>query len=50
MADNKQASTAALKAGSEPHDDTKYESSIGPVLWLLGPFILTIAYGIFSAR
>jgi hypothetical protein len=50
MADNKQVTTSAKKAGSEPHDDTKYESSIGPVLWLLVPFVLTIAYGAFASH
>ncbi len=49
MADNKQVSTAALKAG-EHQDDTKYESSLGPVLWLLVPFVLTIAYGVFASH
>jgi hypothetical protein len=49
MAENK-VPTAALKAGSEPHDDTKYESSLAPVLWLLVPFVLTIAYGVFASH
>lgn len=47
MAENK-VSASASKA-SEPVDDTVYESSLVPVLWLVVPFCLVLAYGIFNA-
>lgn len=49
MADNK-VLTSAKKAGSEPLDDTVYESSFVPLMWLIVPFVLVIVYGVFSSH
>jgi hypothetical protein len=49
MAENTQLPASAKKAGSEPLDITVYETSLVPVLWLVVPFILVIAYGIYDS-
>lgn len=48
MADNKQTSVSPNKSGSELIDNTVYESSFVPVMWLVVPFVLVLAYGIFA--
>jgi hypothetical protein len=48
MADNKQTSASSNKSGSELIDNTVYESSLVPVMWLVVPFVLVLAYGIFA--
>lgn len=42
------AAKPAVQNG-EPPDDTVYESSLVPVLWLVVPFILVMLYGAFSS-
>lgn len=42
-------SPKAAVAFDEPPDDTVYESSLVPVLWLVVPFILVMLYGAFTA-
>lgn len=42
-------SPKAAVAFDEPPDDTAYESSLVPVLWLVVPFILVMLYGAFSS-
>lgn len=52
MATNPQEQSKAAKpavASGEPLDDTKYESSLVPVLWLVVPFVLVLLYGAFSS-
>ncbi len=48
MADNKQIPASSNKGGSELIDNTVYESSFVPVMWLVVPFVLVLAYGIFA--
>lgn len=52
MATNPQEKIQAAKtavASGEPPDDTVYESSLVPVLWLVVPFVLVLLYGAFSS-
>jgi hypothetical protein len=37
------------EASGEPPDDTVYESSLVPVLWLIVPFVLVMLYGAFAS-
>ena len=47
--DKSTVSKAAVAAGDEPPDDTVYESSLVPLLWLTVPFVLVMLYGAFSS-
>lgn len=52
MATNPQPMSKATKPAvdsGEPPDDTVYESSLVPVLWLVVPFVLVLLYGAFSS-
>jgi hypothetical protein len=48
LQDNSKVTSPALASG-EPPDDTVYESSLVPVLWLVVPFVLVLLYGAFSS-
>lgn len=52
MHPEEQKSTSLADASSETLatdvDDTKYESPIKPLLWIVVPFVLTLLYGIFA--